>query len=68
MPGQHRPAVRLLGMGVSGLQADPLAQQQLFDNEDHQKQGQLDAVADAIHQKFGGQAIRRGTRLLRDDV
>ena len=65
--GQRRPAVRLLGVGVSGLQADPLAQQQLFDIEDHNRQGQLDAVADAIHQKFGGQAIRRGTRLLRDD-
>jgi DNA polymerase-4 len=61
-------SIRLLGMGVSGLQADPLLQQQLFDNEDHHKQGQLDAVADAIQSRFGGAAIRRGSRLFRDNA
>ncbi|HEY4312615.1 MAG TPA: DNA polymerase IV [Pirellulales bacterium] len=61
-------SVRLLGMGVSGLQSDPRLQQQLFDNEDHQKQGQLDAVADAIQNRFGGAAIRRGSRLFRDNA
>jgi DNA polymerase IV len=60
-------SIRLLGMGVSGLGANQKAQQQLFDNEDHHKQGQLDSVADAIQERFGGQALRRGTRLLRDN-
>ena len=59
--------VRLLGMGVSGLQAVGKSQQQLFDVEDHRKHGQLDAVSDAIQDRFGGDAIRRGTRLTRRD-
>ncbi len=46
--------VRLLGMGVSGLQPTGTSQQQLFDHEEHRKHGQLDAVADAIQDRFGG--------------
>jgi DNA polymerase IV len=57
--------VRLLGMGVSGLQPAGKSQQQLFDDEEHRKHGQLDAVADAIQDRFGGNAIGRGTRRLR---
>jgi DNA polymerase-4 len=59
--------VRLLGMGVSGLQTGGRSQQQLCDDEDHRKHGQLDAVADAIQDRFGGNAIGRGTRRLRGD-
>jgi DNA polymerase-4 len=55
--------VRLLGMGVSGLQPSNASQQQLFDEEEHRKHGQLDAVADAVQDRVGGDAIRRGTRL-----
>jgi DNA polymerase IV len=59
--------VRLLGVGVSGLQADGKSQQQLFGDEEHRKHGQLDAVSDAIQNRFGGDAIRRGARLPRRD-
>ena len=65
VPKEHLP-VRLLGIGVSGLQASPQAQQQLFEAEEHHKQGQLDVVADAIRDRFGTTAIQRATRLSRD--
>jgi DNA polymerase-4 len=61
-----RLSVRLLGMGVSGLAADAKTQQQLFDGEEHRKQGKLDTVADAIADRFGRGAIQRGARLSRD--
>jgi DNA polymerase-4 len=64
---RKRLSVRLLGMGVSGLTADAKTQQQLFDGEEHRKQGQLDSVADAIADRFGHRAIQRGVRLTRDD-
>lgn len=55
--------VRLLGMGVSGLSHQAKAQQQLFDGEAHRKLGQLDAVADAIQERFGTSALKRGVNL-----
>ncbi len=55
--------VRLLGIGVSGLAQDAKTQQQLFDGDEHRKLGQLDAVADAIQQRFGTSALKRGTNL-----
>ncbi|MFO8024260.1 DNA polymerase IV [Thiohalophilus sp.] len=58
------PAVRLLGVGVSGLGEDPPAQQQgeLFGStaRDTDKQGELDELADAINNRFGKQQLRRG--------
>jgi DNA polymerase-4 len=62
-----RLAIRLLGMGVSGLAADGKTQQQLFDGEEHRKQGKLDSVADAIADRFGRGAIQRGAKLTRED-
>ena len=59
--------VRLLGVGASGLQAQGKSQQQLFDNEDHRKYGRLDAVADDIQDRFGGDALRRATRPTRSN-
>jgi len=64
---RRRISVRLLGMGVSGLAPDVKTQQQLFDGADHRKQGQLDAVSDAIQDRFGNAAIQRGARLNRDE-
>jgi len=63
---KKRIAVRLLGMGVSGLTAEAKTQQQLFDGEEHRRQGKLDSVADAIADRFGRGAIQRGARLTRD--
>ena len=62
LPPGHLP-VRLLGMGVSGLDDTQLLQGQLFDQENRQKQARLDAVADELKKRFGSDAIRRGTGL-----
>jgi DNA polymerase IV len=62
LPTEHLP-VRLLGMGVSGLDDTGLVQGQLFDQEGRRKQSQLDAVADEIKERFGTAALRRGSSL-----
>ena len=66
LPAGHLP-VRLLGMGVSGLDDTGLVQGQLFDQGEKQKQSQLDAVADEIKERFGKSALRRGSSLQNDD-
>ena len=58
---QQRQAVRLLGFGVSKLDASGKTQQTLFDQPDRARQQDLDRVADQITAKFGKQAIRRAT-------
>jgi hypothetical protein len=58
--------VRLLGVGVSGFAGGDFVQKTLFDDEGQQKQRQLDAVADAVRQKFGSAALGRGSGLLHD--
>ena len=65
VPKEHLPA-RLLGIGVSALQASTQAQQQLFEAEEHRRLGQLDVVADRIRDRFGAAAIQRATRLAQD--
>ena len=58
--GRH-PPVRLLGFGVHGIGAATEArQQELFGEDDRQRQRDLDQVADQIVAKFGKQSIRRG--------
>jgi hypothetical protein len=51
-------AVRLIGVGVSGLGA-PLRQLELWgmESEKHRK---LQGVLDELHQKYGAESIRRG--------
>ncbi len=58
--------VRLLGMGVSGLDDTGLAQGLLFDQEEHRKQSRVDAVADQLKARFGAGALRRGSSLKRE--
>jgi DNA polymerase-4 len=58
----HLP-VRLVGLGISSLDDTGLAQGMLFDGEDRQKQSRVDAVADAIKERFGQSALRRGSSL-----
>ncbi len=55
--------VRLLGMGVSGLDDTGLAQGLLFDQDERRKQSRVDAVADQLKARFGPGAIRRGSSL-----
>jgi len=62
LPAGHLP-VRLLGMGVGGLDDTGLVQGQLFDQEQRQKQAGLDAMADQIRERFGSSALRRAASL-----
>ena len=64
LPAEHLP-VRLLGMGVTGLESQP-TQGLLFDDEERQKQRQLDSVADRIKERFGGAALGRASGLVND--
>ena len=65
LPPRHL-SVRLLGMGVSGLDST-ISQGLLFDAEDRQKQSQLDEAADRIHERFGVAALGRASRLTHND-
>lgn len=62
LPAGHLP-VRLLGMGVSGLETPDLRQGLLFDQEERQRHAGLDAAADQIRERFGASALRRATSL-----
>jgi DNA polymerase-4 len=62
LPQGHLP-VRLLGMGVSGLDDTGQVQGLLFGGEERDKQSRVDAVADEIKERFGTGAIRRGSGL-----
>jgi DNA polymerase-4 len=56
---QPRAAVRLLGVGVSGLL--PARQLDLFTSLESAESQKLDQALDRIHGRFGTEAIRRGT-------
>ncbi len=55
-----RPPVRLLGVGVSGLQGREGEQGDLFADGQREREARLDRVADAIRARFGRSAARRG--------
>ena len=60
LPPRHLP-VRLLGVGVGGLDGSGQVQGMLFDEEEHQRQSKLDVVRDQINGRFGTSALRRGS-------
>lgn len=64
LPARH-PSVRLLGMGVSGLNQSQVAQGFLFDRTERRKQVQLDEVADLVRERFGSSALQHGSSLRR---
>ncbi len=64
LPARRQP-IRLLGMGVSGLDRSQLTQGLLFDSPQRQKQEQLDGVLDVVKDRFGTSALRRGSSLER---
>jgi DNA polymerase-4 len=66
LPAGHLP-VRLIGVGVSGLDDTGLAQGMLFDGEEREKQSRVDAVADQIKERFGADALRRASSVRRKD-
>ena len=59
-----RGAVRLLGVGVSGLKQRGPTQLLLFDDEQHGRQSDLDEASDEIRSKFGSGSLRRASGLL----
>ncbi|MDZ7616540.1 MAG: DNA polymerase IV [Patescibacteria group bacterium] len=58
--------VRLLGMGVSGLDDAGHVQGLLFDQEERRRQTQVDSVADQLKARFGPDALRRASSLGRN--
>ena len=64
LQADHLP-VRLLGMGVSGLDDRRLVQGLLFDQEQREKQSRMDVVADEIRDRFGKGSLRRGSSMQR---
>jgi DNA polymerase-4 len=66
LPPRHLP-VRLIGIGVSGLDDTGTIQGLLFDQEERQKQTRLDTVADQLKDRFGIEALRRGSSLERGE-
>ncbi len=62
LPARHLP-VRLLGMGVAGLDASCVRQGFLFDEDERERQSGLDATGDQIRERFGSAALRRAASL-----
>jgi len=65
LPANHLP-VRLLGMGVSGIDRSGVRQGLLFDTHQRQRGARLDEVSDLVRNRFGSSALRRGSSLARD--
>ncbi len=62
LPSDHLP-VRLLGIGVSGLDASGVRQGLLFDQVQRRRRSGLDATTDQIRERFGSSALRRAASL-----
>lgn len=62
----ERPGpLRLLGMGVTGLQGGAPGQADLFAADACERERRVDATVDEIRERFGSAALRRGTELAR---
>jgi DNA polymerase-4 len=64
LPDKH-PPVRLLGVGVSDIDASQQSQGHLFDEDERRRHEQLDRVTDEAKDRFGKSALTRGTTLER---
>jgi DNA polymerase-4 len=62
VPSGHLP-IRLIGMGISGLDDSKVVQGMLFDQEEREKHVRLDAMTDEVKERFGKGSIRRGSSL-----
>ena len=58
--------IRLLGMGVSGLDTTGKVQQGLFDAEERRRQRSLDVVTDQIKSRYGNASIGRAAGIRKD--
>lgn len=55
--------IRLLGVGVSGLEAGGQPQKTLFEDEQRQSHSRLDEAVDGIRERFGRERLNRGSDL-----
>ena len=62
LPNDHL-SVRLLGMGVSDFDRSGVTQGQLFDEGDCGKHDRVDEVGDLVRERFGSNALSRGSSL-----
>jgi DNA polymerase IV len=60
---QRRLKIRLLGVGMSGLEHGNETRQRSFVDPEREAQSRLDATADQIKARFGGEALQRGSSL-----
>jgi len=58
--------VRLVGIGVSNLTSSKVSQQLLFDGVQRTRNHRLDQLKDELKDRFGQDAIRRGTSMEHD--
>lgn len=63
---QRRLLIRLLGVGVSNFENPEQVQGVLFDDPSRERQTRLDEAADKLKERFGADALRRGSVLLHD--
>ncbi len=61
-----RQPIRLLGMGITDLDNTEVRQAQLFDADSRERHKKIDEVGDMISERFGRQALRRGSSLGND--
>jgi DNA polymerase-4 len=62
--GASRLPVRLLGVGLSGLELNRERQKSLFADDERERESRLDAIRDQIQGRFGSTALQRGSGLL----
>ena len=62
---EQRDSIRLLGVRIVGLSNQAYQQQRLFDQEENERAKQVDSTADAIRDRFGSSAVKRGSTLNR---
>ena len=59
----RRLLIRLLGVGVSHFENPEQVQGILFEDESHARHSRLDQAADKLRERFGAEALRRGSGL-----
>ncbi len=60
----RRLHIRLLGVGMSGLEHPAMVQLSLFPEAEHERQVRLDEVADQIKERFGQSGLQRALGML----
>ena len=60
---EQRDSIRLLGVSVGGLSSQTGQQQLLFGQQQDEQAKQIDSTADAIRDRFGSAAMKRGSTL-----